>query len=235
MDSRVPPVRRAVILAAGKSTRLGGANKLLVEAGGAPAHEWHERLLRGIPTTIITRSEDRAEVAAAATWAEVIAHPKFDGPVGALSSYVEFYGDRQEELLVLFGDTLLVPQPLPTKSWVGIALAPARVWDLPSPWGWARGKIALPVCVGIYSFDQPERLKRAIGVVMAQGEGADLPMVKLLNEYRRDTPLSENLVRGWYDAGDAEALRRVPDFSEVLLEDPTRLDTIGFLDLGLTR
>jgi hypothetical protein len=70
---------------------------------------------------------------------------------------------------------------------------------------------------------------------MAQGEGADLPMVKLLNEYRRDTPLSENLVRGWYDAGDAEALGRVPDFSEVLLEDPTRLDTIGFLDLGLTR
>ena len=235
MDSRVPPVRRAVILAAGKSTRLGGENKLLVEAGGVPVHQWHERLLRDIPTTIITRPEDVTAVADAASWAKVIPHDKFDGPVGALAAYLQIYLDRSDELLVLFADTLLVPQPLPERSWVGVAPAPARTWDLYAPWGWTRGVPYLPVCVGIYSFDYPERLRRAVKRATEHSEGKDLPMIELLNEYARSTPLRDNPVRGWYDAGDTDAIRRVPNFEGALLQDPTRLETVGWLDVALTR
>jgi len=149
--SRIKAVRRAVILAAGKATRLGGENKLLVNAGGVPVARWHERLLRGIPATIVTRSEDVRAVADAATWARVIPHDELDGPVGALKAYRSIARYPDEETIVLFADTLLVPQPLPNGSWVGLAPAPARVWDLPSPWGWTRGKPTLLVCVGIYA------------------------------------------------------------------------------------
>lgn len=228
-------MRRAIILAAGKSTRLGGENKLLVEAGGAPVHAWHERLLRGIPTTIVTRPEDVAEVAAAATWADVIPHGEYDGPVGALAAYLQIYLDRADELLVLFADTLLVPQPLPERSWVGVAPAPARTWDLYAPWGWARGVPYLPVCAGIYAFDYPDRLRRAVKRAMERSEGRDLPMIELLNEYAKSTPLHDNPVRGWYDAGDKDALSRVPSYEGALLEDPTRLETVGWLEVALTR
>ena len=60
-------------------------------------------------------------------------------------------------------------------------------------------------------------------------------MIELLNEYARSTPLRDNHVRGWYDAGDTEAIHRVPKFEGALLEDPTRLETVGWLDVALTR
>jgi hypothetical protein len=60
-------------------------------------------------------------------------------------------------------------------------------------------------------------------------------MIELLNEYAKSTPLRDNPVRGWYDAGDTDALRRVPNFDGALLQDPTRLETVGWLDVALTR
>jgi len=233
MDSRIAAVRRAVILAAGKATRLGGENKLLVEAGGVPVSRWHERLLRGIPTTIVTRSDQAAAVMDVATWAKVIAHDELDGPVGALKAYRSTARHSEEETIVLFADTLLVPQPLPAGSWVGVAPAPARVWDLPSPWGWTRGKPYLPVCVGIYAFDNSRRLDDAIERLAV---GPDVPFAKLLHAYALSSRLNQNNVRGWHDAGDRDAISRVPDFEEVLLEDPpARNDVVGWLDVALTR
>jgi hypothetical protein len=233
MESRIAAVRRAVILAAGKATRLGGENKLLVEAGGVPVARWHERLLRGIPTTIVTRSDQAASVMEVATWAKVIAHDELDGPVGALKAYRSITRHPEEETIVLFADTLLVPQPLPAGSWVGVAPAPARVWDLPSPWGWTRGKPYLTVCVGIYAFDNARRLDDAIGFLTV---GPDVPFAKLLHAYALSSRLNQNNVRGWHDAGDRDAIALVPDFEEALLEDPpARSDVVGWLDVALTR
>ena len=232
MDSRIATVRRAVILAAGKSTRLGGANKLLVEAGGVPVHRWHERLLRGIPTTVITRSDDVKAVAEAMPWARVRAHDETDGPVGALRAHFSMARWPVEETIVLFADTLLAPQPLPEGSWVGVAPAPARTWDLPSRWGWTRGKPYLRVCVGIYAFAYPERLYAAIrGITI----GPEVPFSDLLQRYASDTQLHQNTVRGWHDAGDPAAIAAVPDFENVLSEDPPKSDVVGWVETALTR
>ena len=233
MDSRIATVRRAVILAAGKATRLGGENKLLVEAGGVPVARWHERLLRGIPTTVVTRTEDVKAVSEAVTWAKLVAHDELDGPVGALKAYRSMVRHPEEETLVIFADTLLVPQPFPEGSWVGVAPAPARVWDLPSPWGWTRGKPYLSVCVGIYAFDNARRLDDAIGLLTV---GPDVPFAKLLHAYALSSRLKENTVRGWHDAGDRDAISRVPDFEEALFEDPpAKDDVVGWVDVALTR
>lgn len=232
MDSRIPSVRRAVILAAGKSTRLGGANKLLVEAGGAGVHRWHERLLRGIPTTVVTRSEDVKAVSDAAAWARVMAHDETDGPVGALRAYLSHSRWPLEELIVLFADTLLPPQPLPAGSWVGVAPAPARTWDLPSPWGWTRGKPYLAVCVGIYAFSAPERLHSAVRSLEI---GPEVPFSDLLQRYAVDTQLHRNTVRGWHDAGDPAAIAAVPNFHHALFEDPEKSDVVGWVETALTR
>lgn len=233
VESRVATVRRAVILAAGKATRLGGENKLLVEAGGVPVARWHERLLRGIPTTIVTRSDQAASVMDVATWAKVIAHDELDGPVGALKAYRSIVRHPDEETIALFADTLLVPQPFPAGSWVGVAPAPARVWDLPSPWGWTRGKPFLPVCVGIYAFDNPRRLDEAIADITV---GPDVPFAQLLHVYALSSRLKENPVRGWHDAGDRDAISRVPDFEAALFEDPpAKDDVVGWVDVALTR
>lgn len=225
-------MRRAVILAAGKSTRLGGANKLLVEAGGVPVHKWHERLLRGIPTSIITRTEDVPAVSEAIKWAKVLAHDEADGPVGALRAYLSIRRWPIEETIVLFADTLLAPQPIPEGSWVGVAPAPARTWDLPSKWGWTRGKPYLSVCVGIYAFAYPERLYRMLETLEV---GPDLSFADLLQRYASDTQLHENTVRGWHDAGDPAAIAAVPNFEEVLSEDPPKSDVIGWVETALTR
>lgn len=232
MDPRIPTVRRAVILAAGKSTRLGGANKLLVEAGGVPVHRWHERLLRGIPTTVITRTEDVNAVAEAMPWARVRAHDETDGPVGALRAHFSLGRWPVEETIVLFADTLLAPQPLPEGSWVGVAPAPARTWDLPSRWGWTRGKPYLAVCVGIYAFAYPERLYDAIRSLQI---GPEVSFSELLQRYASDTQLHQNTVRGWHDAGDPAAIAAVPDFEDVLFEDPPKSDVVGWVETALTR
>ena len=226
-------MRRAIILAAGRATRLGGENKLLVNAGGVPVARWHERLLRGVPTTIVTRSEDVRAVADAATWARVIPHDELDGPVGALKAYRSIARYPDEETIVLFADTLLVPQPLPNGSWVGLAPAPARVWDLPSPWGWTRGKPTLLVCVGIYAFADPARLDAAIARLTVSPE---VPFSELLDSYSLTTQLNSNTVRGWHDAGDRDAIARVPDFEAALVEDPHSRDgVVGWVDVALTR
>ena len=99
---------RAVILAAGRSSRLGGTNKLLVEAGGRPVHEWHRKVLADYEVNVVVRPDDAQAVRDAMPWVHlVVTHDRFDGPGGALHSYLERI-DEPDGLLVLFADTLLI-------------------------------------------------------------------------------------------------------------------------------
>lgn len=222
--------RNAVILAAGKSTRLGGSNKLLVEAGGLPVHAWHERLLGDIPTAIVTRTEEAAEVALALPWvSRVIGHSKYDGPVGALAAYLEAYRD-EGELLVLFADTLIAPQPrIPSGDWVGVAYAPARRWDFPTTEGWyARGVPLVEVCVGAYSFSSVPDLTKAIEIARSEAAKAgevDVPMTRLLNAYMTLHRIDPLHVYSWHDAGDWEAIDRVPDYQSATID--ARVPRVG--------
>jgi hypothetical protein len=186
---------RAVVLSAGKASRLGGVNKLLITAGDRPVYEWHRALLEGYRTAVVSRPADAGEIAIRLPWVDrVVGHPEPDGPVGALAAYLDAYPE-DEDLLVLYADTLLVPQPLPGGDWVGVAPAPARRWDFPTDRGhWARGVIDVPVCVGIY--------------------------------------LPWNRIRGWHDAGDPEALSRVPKWLDAVREDPPLRSVDGTLSVN---
>lgn len=230
-------MRRAVILSAGKSTRLGGRNKLTVSAGGREVAEWHRALLDGFRIAVVAPQSDAGALAVQFPWVDrVVAHSRADGPVGALSAYLSAYRD-DEEIVVLFADTLLPPQPLPKGDWVGIANAPQRRWDFPGENStYLRGTLAFPVCVGIYSFAWISKLREAVAEAIEDGTihgETDVPMIRVLNRYAPG--LYQMPVRGWHDAGDPEALARVPAWSDVLYENPEIPEVAGIVPVRWTR
>ena len=204
---------RALILAAGKATRLDGKQKLLVDAGGVPVHEWHRRALTDYKTAIVVRAEDDAEVAREVQWADrVIPHAKTDGPVGAMAAYLRLFDD-DDELLVIYADTLIPPQWLPTGSWVGVSRLTDRTWDYQNGYGvWVKEPLPTHVGIGLYRFDRMDTLRECMARI---GTQEDQHMPVLLNEYRRTEYQPPVLIEGWHDAGDWAALSRIPNIRSV--------------------
>lgn len=225
-----------VILAAGKSSRLGGVNKLMVNAGGLPVHEWHRRAFDGTDISIVVAKSSISAIKTVAPWAtKVVGTTAFDGPVGALDAYLSA-ANPTTRLTVVFADTLIPPQPMPSGDWVGVAGAPSRRWDMPSRGHWIRGVPRVPVCVGIYSFADIDVLREAIPLAKSDaakvGE-TDIPMTMLLNRYAQDIPWFK--VRGWHDAGDPAAIASVPDWKTVVADKSDILSVEGSLDVRWTR
>ena len=200
---------RAVILAAGRSSRLAGANKLLVEAGSRAVHEWHQELLAHHEVTAVVQPSDFHEVADAATWiSTLVGHADLDGPVGALLAYLRV-DRRREPLTVLFADTLLRDMPEPEHAdWVGVARAPGRAWDYYDQ-GWGRGQLPVPVCVGLYHFSCSACVENIARVLVADRGRAEVPMVELLSRYETEHPLELVRTPDWQDAGDPTAIAAV--------------------------
>ena len=218
MEPRVATVKPVVILAAGRATRLGGVNKLMVTAGGLPVHEWHRRAFKGASISIVVHDDAVRSVESEVPWADaVIGTNKFNGPVGALDAYLR-QTNQTDGLIVVFADTLIPPQPFPAGDWVGVAAAPSRRWDMPSPYGhWIRGIPRVPVCVGIYGFADTSVLRQSATAAHADaatiGE-KETGMTMLLNRYGLDIPWCK--VRGWHDAGDPAAIASVPKWESVV-------------------
>lgn len=204
-----------VILAAGKATRLGGTNKLLVEAAGLPVHEWHRRAAGKQPTYAVVRRDDEKSVLSAAPWlAGVIPHDEADGPSGALLSASTTLPEGA--LTVLFADTLLPQVPTQDGDWVGVAAAPWRIWDYydaSTEGGWTRGIPEVLVCCGIYRFTNRELLND-ICYDLKLGSTNEVHMADVLRSYAPRQPLTELIVTGWQDAGDPDALKRVQPIKE---------------------
>ena len=203
------PTVRALIISAGKSTRLGGKQKLLLTAGGTPVHEWHRRALIDYKTAVVVRPEDDAEVAATLTWADrIVPHAKTDGPVGAIAAYLQVFAD-DTELLVVYADTLIQPQPLPTGDWVGVSRLTDRTWDHLNAYGvWVKEALPTMVGIGLYRFADIEQLRRAIATL---GDKEDQHLPDLLNLYKAQVYTPQVPIAGWHDAGDPTALARVPN------------------------
>ena len=196
-----------VLLAAGKSTRVGGANKLLVEAAGEPVHEWHKRAASGRATVAVVNAKHAQQVREEAPWlSSIIEHDAHDGPGGALLAF-----DRAKphgEIIVLFADTLLQRVPDVHGDWVGVAPAPGRVWDYyDKVEGWTRGVPAVLVCCGVYRFTNRPLLREVLEELVA--EANEVHIADVLRVYSERQRLSELVIDGWQDAGDTEALRRV--------------------------
>lgn len=200
---------RVVILNAGKSTRLGGKNKLLVEAGGAPVHRWHLAAHHDAKIAVVTNGREIAATMEAMPEVDhILAHDQQDGPVGALAAYLAITKD--EHLIVAYADTLIAPQILPLGDWVGVAPVIHRTWDHRQPDGtWAKVTPSLRVGIGLYAFADLGYLRDCIAEL---GTKNDQHLPVLLNLYERRHPMRDLEVVGWHDAGDPDALARVPTF-----------------------
>ncbi len=194
------------LLSAGKSTRVGGANKLLMDAGGLRVHEWHRRAIGSRATVAVVNSSHASQVREEAPWLnEVLEHDAHDGPGGALLAF-----DRAHphgDVIVLFADTLLKRVPEVHGDWVGVADAPGRVWDYhDARAGWTRGKPVQLVCCGVYRFTDRELLRRSL---QEQSDDGELNIATVLQRYTQQRGASKLIINDWQDAGDFDALKRV--------------------------
>lgn len=203
-------MNNAVILAAGKSSRLGGENKLLAIAAGKPVHEWHHELLETYETATVTSVQDSVIIAANMPWARIIGYDGFDGPVGALIAYLNSANAEITNLTVIFADTLLreMPQPLLDGDWVAMSAAAGRVWDY---WdgAWVRGVPYVKVCVGAYHFTCLNCVRSIGNQLLADKTSPEVSMAQLLEIYDQEHKMEHVMVRDWQDAGDPEALAKV--------------------------
>jgi hypothetical protein len=206
MGARVAPLTRAVVLSAGRASRLSGVNKLLVKAAGKTVLQWHERAFSGWRLDAVVRVADVVSVLRAG-WqgGTLVGTDECDGPAGALRSYVAAV-QLDEPIVVVFADTLLHDVPADGGDWVGVAPAPWRVWDYRVGDTWMRGVPTFEVCVGLYRFDDASALREALNALPF---GTEVPMTALLREYEKKRRLGTVLVQGWQDAGDREALAKV--------------------------
>lgn len=195
---------RVLILNAGKSTRLDGRDKMFVEAGGVPVHQWHRRAYDGLDVALVTRSD-----AETPSWIErVHRHDEADGPLGAVASYLNAYDD-DDELLVVYADTLIAKQDFPDGDWVGVSLLLDRTWDHVNRYGqWVKDVLPTQVGVGVYRFADLTLLRRCIESL---GTKPDYHLPDLLNLYGATRYLTPFTLVGWHDAGDWAALSRVPN------------------------
>jgi hypothetical protein len=199
----------AVILSAGRATRLGGINKLTVSAGGRKVHEWHQRLLAGYTVAAVVDADSADEITSEAQWLdEVISHTAYDGPAGALLAYLDRHDD-EGELIVLFADTLLRNLPNTRGNWVAMASAPSRVWDYYEEGEWRRGAPRIPVCVGLYQFDCTKCLQSTIQSLISTANTSEISLADVLSLYGITHQIQRIDVDDWQDAGDMTAIEQV--------------------------
>lgn len=201
---------RVLILSAGKSTRLDGTCKMLVEAAGKPVWQWHSDAWEGSRIDVIVRSADAKRLEDAGFRGFVYEDDQLGGPVGALRRYVSLLpSDFPYPLVVSFADSLIKCRIFETGDWVGIASAPGRVWDYPDGKYWMRGVPRVDVCMGLYRFESVPTLQFALQELDSKIAYKEVPMVELITEYEKLRPMKKLRIDGWQDAGDWEAIRKV--------------------------
>jgi len=202
---------RVLILAAGKSTRLEGRCKMLIEAAGKPVWQWHSEAWEGNRIDAIVQSADAKQLEDSGFRGLVCKDDKLGGPVGALRRYVSLLPtDFPFPLIVSFADSLIKSGVYDTGDWVGISNAPlVRAWDYPDGEYWVRGVPRISVCMGLYRFEDVPTLQFVLEGMEHQIFNKEIPMVELITEYQKLRPMRQLRIDGWQDAGDWEAIQRV--------------------------
>ena len=77
-----------VILAAGKSTRLNGYSKLLVQAAGTTVLEWHMRALKGSLAGVVVRPGEAQKIYLSGWRGPIVESVESRGPAGGLVGFV---------------------------------------------------------------------------------------------------------------------------------------------------
>jgi hypothetical protein len=185
-----------VILTAGKALRLGALApqgcKVLVSIKGETV--LHRQLAVLAPlserVTVVCRSEHAPLLQDYPV--DLCVHDAFDGPTGAFRA-TKPTGDT----LLCYGDTLCRSVPDGT-DWVGIGFSTGpRRWDVIEhghiKYRWVDEYEVAKVCVGLYRFARPEKLKLAEDMPHALHHSPDWLRFKV--------------VPGWCDTGDVAAVR----------------------------
>lgn len=196
----------AVVLSAGKATRLNGMCKALVYVAGERAIDRQAAVLDAEPLVVV-RTEHVEDVKAAGY------HPvvcdELGGPIRALKAALA-HCKRGEPVTVLFADTMLEHVPSDVSNWVMYDYAwGGREWDTVhlysngvfSARAWYPDKDYRAVAVGAYSFSDVDALKWATENVPDDG-----PLAWMLNAY----PHKLDGVRavGWRDVGDFDSIAK---------------------------
>lgn len=189
---------QALILAAGLSSRLGGAWKPRVRVAGREVYNWQFPLLPEHKTVVARSCEFPLP------GADFIAFDGLGGPVKALRVALEFLDD--EDLVVCFSDTIWQGDLPSTPGWVGVAQAGGgRVWDTCDNHGrcsraFVPEGVSMQVCIGLYHFDDLAALKEACDVEIGRGE-PETHMWQVVNHFHmRPHPFR------WHDVGDPAAI-----------------------------
>lgn len=207
-------MNRALILSAGKATRMGDAApdgvKALVKVGGRTMIDRQAELVaeRGWVPTLVTSTPVDAGV-------ENIVVGPHAGPGHALAlACQQVKVALGRPVLVVYADTLWDAGELPgIGDWIGtstIVPSYARRWDVLSR---ATGKVAYryaqpgeKVCIGLYSFRYLRTVQAAAELAVRASSGGEVGMADVLAYYHHQVPAHR--INGWVDVGDAEALAR---------------------------
>lgn len=191
----------ALMLSAGKATRLGGECKALSKVGRFAMHEWWRRILLE-RITVVCRSEFEHEIPC-----RTIVCDDGGGPAVALATALEYLDDSP--LTVIYGDTWAPVAPR-ADEFCGVAAAGGgRSWDVVEDGLVAyrhvdEGEAAL-VAIGLYRFTRVDDLSEVLDKVLADAHPtAEVGMADVVNRYG----LPFVPVTGWQDVGDHDARAR---------------------------
>ena len=197
---------KTIVLAAGKSTRLDGKCKLLVEADGKPVHQWHSDAW-GKNIDALVQPEHLDPLLSAGWSGLAIGLDVGGGPARALLEYMDIV-QEQGRITVVYADSLLKSRIDTPGDWVGVSVAPGRVWDYWNGFDWVRGIPTVRVCCGIYQFEDGALLLDILRGIEYPDEG-EVGMTAVLRRYDHKRRLERLLIEDWQDAGDWDALKKV--------------------------
>ena len=197
---------KTIVLAAGKSTRLDGECKLLVEADGKPVHKWHSDAW-GEKIDALIQPEHLDPLLAAGWEGLAIGLDVGGGPARALLEYMDIV-QEQGRITVVYADSLVKSRIDTPGDWVGVSVAPGRVWDYWNGFDWVRGIPTVKVCCGIYQFEDGALLLDILRGIEYPDE-SEVGMTTVLRRYDHKRRLERLLIKDWQDAGDWDALKRV--------------------------
>lgn len=197
---------KTIVLAAGKSTRLGGQCKLLVEADGVAVHRWHTAAW-GENIDALVLPEHVGPLLSAGWTGQAIGRDCGGGPARALLEYLNIVQEHGR-ITVVYADSLIKSKLDTPGDWVGLSVAPGRVWDYWNGFDWVRGMPNIRVCCGIYQFEDGQLLKDVLEGIEYL-DGSEVAMTTVLRRYDHKRRLERLFIDDWQDAGDWDALGKV--------------------------
>lgn len=196
-----------IILTAGRATRCGAhapdSCKALVNLDGRPVIEWQLDAFSASDPIIVCRSE---HVTLLEQYGQTVVNDRCLGAADALASALPMaFGS----VTVAYADTFFTSVPLGS-DWVGVSTGKGgRKWDVIRNRYVVYEDVAVgdeaEVCVGLYSFSDPQRVHSIIKRLTLRHAVTqpDMGLAPVLNVY---SPWHTEHIGSWQDVGTSAAI-----------------------------